>query len=187
MELVHQPPVMRVKLREIMENVIEKTLQSLSRDDWRLRTTKWSNKDLRPSSVTEHDACDRNATYGFKVLQVFDIIHLTLDQLKDDSTTEHISDEDPGKVQILRLTLVLLLGQTLPDFYGNQVGPIQLGCRSLAHCGLEGSQLGHSLEACDRFDGFHEVVRVRVSISRLMINGLEKDGILLQMLGWSIQ
>jgi hypothetical protein len=79
MELVYQPPVVRVKLREIMENVIEKTLQSIQWNDRGIRSTKWSNKDLRLSSVPEHDACNGSTTYVFKVFQIFDIIHLTLD------------------------------------------------------------------------------------------------------------
>lgn len=79
MELVHQPPVVRVKFREIMENVVEKTLQTLQWNDRGIRSTQWSNKDLWLSSVPEYDACNRSITYVLKVFQIFDIIHLTLD------------------------------------------------------------------------------------------------------------
>ncbi len=65
--------------------------------------------------------------------------------------------------------------------------PLPFARCTLSHGGLEGPQLSHSLQALDSLNRFHKVIRIRISDGCLMVNGLQKDWIFLQVLRWPIE
>ncbi len=122
-------------------------------------------------------------TYHFDVFKIFDVIHLSLDQLKQD-TACHVRNR---KSQMFRkrnllLTFRFLLGETLSVLFRDKIVPLQLPAGSLTHSSLEGPKLGDSLQLLDGLNRFLQEIRVGIAFGRFVHDGFECDRVFLKVL-----
>ena len=116
----------------------------------------------------------QGGAYDIYVLQIAHILHLALDELKNDAAELDIRSLVPSSYrQNSPLALLFRLVDARPDIFAHQIMPFELGRGTSTHRMLERLQHACCLQVLERLDSFQEEVRVRIALSRLLRDGLE--------------
>jgi hypothetical protein len=152
---LEQPLVVCVQLRKVIVRLGDECAHALARDDWRVRVQQRLDVHLRGPSASAaklSQAENGGSTHDVDVFEVLDVLHLALDQLKDDAapaSAQPKPNQHPPpqkkKSQHALLPLLLLLRDVDERIGRHELVPLELADGALAHRVLPCLQLTHNL------------------------------------------
>ena len=84
-QLLEHPPMVRMRLRVIVEHLLDELLQPVAWDDRQVHLTQWSHIHLS-HGIRPMLRSPRRLTYHFDVFEITDVVHFTLDNFEGDAS-----------------------------------------------------------------------------------------------------